>query len=161
MVSIENPDNKNDGWKKRGMTGIQPYLSKRVAGLAGSFQYQRTGCKAISGKVIESKELVPEGHIWVLGDNEARSRDSRLFGPVPLSDVKGKVVWRWGANGSNKVYHGNPKRGLSFVEPSPSPSSRPEQEAKPQFERSIDIVSKPTASPTRKDRLRAQGKHPK
>ncbi|KAF2822296.1 LexA/Signal peptidase [Ophiobolus disseminans] len=35
---------------------------------------------------------VPEGHCWVAGDNLEWSRDSRLFGPVPLGLVTGKVL---------------------------------------------------------------------
>jgi signal peptidase I len=34
---------------------------------------------------------VPHGFCFVLGDNRAHSKDSRAFGPVPLSDVKGRV----------------------------------------------------------------------
>lgn len=37
---------------------------------------------------------VPEGHCWVLGDNQAASRDSRTYGPVPLALVRGRVVAR-------------------------------------------------------------------
>lgn len=37
---------------------------------------------------------IPEGHCWVAGDNQASSRDSRLFGPLPLALIKGKVIAR-------------------------------------------------------------------
>ncbi|MBU0993502.1 MAG: signal peptidase I [Proteobacteria bacterium] len=37
------------------------------------------------------KTTIPNGHCFVLGDNRNNSVDSRLFGPVPLSDVKGRV----------------------------------------------------------------------
>jgi len=30
------------------------------------------------------------------GDNEAESTDSRVFGPVPLSTLTGRVVYRYG-----------------------------------------------------------------
>lgn len=35
---------------------------------------------------------VPEGHCWMVGDNMSESTDSRLYGPVPLALIKGKVV---------------------------------------------------------------------
>lgn len=38
---------------------------------------------------------VPKGHCWVVGDNLAWSRDSRLFGPVPMALIKGKVLARY------------------------------------------------------------------
>ena len=34
---------------------------------------------------------VPKQHCFVLGDNRHNSRDSRHFGPIPLSTVKGRV----------------------------------------------------------------------
>eukprot|EP01006_Ploeotia_vitrea_P040439 TRINITY_DN66425_c11_g1_i1.p1 TRINITY_DN66425_c11_g1~~TRINITY_DN66425_c11_g1_i1.p1 ORF type:complete len:195 (+),score=58.12 TRINITY_DN66425_c11_g1_i1:71-655(+) len=37
--------------------------------------------------------LVPPGHVWVEGDNAHASRDSRLYGPVSLDDVLGRVFW--------------------------------------------------------------------
>jgi signal peptidase I len=38
--------------------------------------------------------LVPEGHIYVLGDNRNRSSDSRQIGPIPLENIQGKVIAR-------------------------------------------------------------------
>ena len=36
---------------------------------------------------------VPEGHVWLEGDNQAWSRDSRFYGPVPLALIKGRSSW--------------------------------------------------------------------
>lgn len=38
---------------------------------------------------------VPEGCIWVMGDNRTNSSDSRYFGPVETSTVSGHVVFRY------------------------------------------------------------------
>ncbi len=41
---------------------------------------------------------VPKGNLFVLGDNRDRSLDSRVWGFVPLDDVKGKafiIYWSW------------------------------------------------------------------
>lgn len=35
---------------------------------------------------------VPEGYVWVMGDNRSDSLDSRHFGAVPVSSVIGKAV---------------------------------------------------------------------
>ena len=45
---------------------------------------------------IEEKRMlqVPEGHCWIVGDNLPWSRDSRLYGPVPLALINGKVIAR-------------------------------------------------------------------
>lgn len=38
---------------------------------------------------------VPDGQIFVMGDNRGGSLDSRIFGPVPLTDVIGVVFFRY------------------------------------------------------------------
>ena len=54
-------------------------------------------------RVAEPPVDVRQGTLWVLGDNAAESSDSREFGPLPLSHVRGRVTWRywppsrWGA----------------------------------------------------------------
>lgn len=40
---------------------------------------------------------VPPGHVWLIGDNLPASRDSRLYGPVPMALIDGKVIARTGA----------------------------------------------------------------
>lgn len=39
-------------------------------------------------------EIVPEGSIFVCGDNRTNSRDSRSFGPVPANQLVGELVFR-------------------------------------------------------------------
>jgi signal peptidase I len=62
-------------------------ICKRVIGKAGDLVW--------GGVMVER---VPPGHVWVEGDNKAKSNDSRTFGPVPAGLVRGRVivkVWPW------------------------------------------------------------------
>ncbi len=48
------------------------------------------------GYLKEGEEIiVPENHLFVMGDNRPRSSDSREFGPIPISSVIGLVFYRY------------------------------------------------------------------
>lgn len=39
--------------------------------------------------------MIPDGQIWLMGDNRTDSKDSRYFGPVPQSTVVGRADVRY------------------------------------------------------------------
>ena len=49
---------------------------------------------------------VPEGTVFVMGDNRGSSTDSRSFGSIPIDKIEGKVefrIWpfnKWGSIGN-------------------------------------------------------------
>ncbi len=82
-------------------------LIKRVIGLPGETVESRDGRVLINGQVLEEPYLdrgvttgalepvtVPPGHLWVMGDNRANSRDSRFFGAISESLVIGRAFVR-------------------------------------------------------------------
>jgi signal peptidase I len=88
--------------------GDEPLAVKRVVALGGSDVGLEDGVLVVDGVARREPELdlagvdgvyfgpvkVPEGTVFVLGDNRGESVDSRSYGPVPLRDVVGRVVVR-------------------------------------------------------------------
>lgn len=84
----------------------KPILRGDIVSLRDPIRYKRTIVKrvvAVSGDVVKTlppylqpEVLVPEGHIWVEGDEPFHSLDSNSFGPIPLALVDAKlryIVW--------------------------------------------------------------------
>ena len=88
-----------------------PYV-KRVIAVGGDTIDLRDGKVYVNGKLIEYAQTrgqpttpqaatvrfpftVPEGAIFVLGDNRQSSSDSRTFGSVPVGNIIGKVILRF------------------------------------------------------------------
>lgn len=82
-------------------------LIKRVVGLSGETLEGRDGAVFVDGRRLNEPYLgrgvtagtfpaqrVPPGHVWMMGDNRSNSRDSRVFGAVPESNVVGRAFVR-------------------------------------------------------------------
>ncbi|PLN76690.1 putative mitochondrial inner membrane protease subunit 1 [Aspergillus taichungensis] len=67
--------------------------AKRVLGMPGDFVCRdlpfSTGVGG-EGEMIQ----VPEGHVYLGGDNLPWSRDSRNYGPIPMGLINGKIIAR-------------------------------------------------------------------
>lgn len=46
----------------------------------------------LSNSTVTFPYTVPEGYIWVMGDNRTNSQDSRYFGAIPVSSVTARGV---------------------------------------------------------------------
>lgn len=88
---------------------------KRVIGIPGDEVYINDGYVYLNGeKVVETeyldetvrtangnfmtpgrKEIVPEGYVFALGDNRPHSSDSRNFGMIEESKIKGRAIFRY------------------------------------------------------------------
>ena len=47
----------------------------------------------MQGESVNDYMKVPEGHIWLEGDNKEGSFDSRHHGPVSTQLIKGRVIY--------------------------------------------------------------------
>ena len=98
-----------------GLSTPESALIKRVIAVEGETIEIVDNILTIDGVAIEEPYLtrrvqmgdfgpltVPEGHVFVMGDNRNQSEDSRRFGPVPVGEIIGSAfvrVWppsRWG-----------------------------------------------------------------
>lgn len=92
--------------------GKKSYIKRVIAVGGDTIEITEEGSVLLNGEVLEETYLpegtvtpitgayysleVPEGCVFVMGDNRAASRDSREFGVVPLERVEGIVgirVW--------------------------------------------------------------------
>lgn len=87
-------------------TGQFPQLIKRVIAVGGQTIDLRDGDVYIDDNKIDEPYVhgaptdpqyvpmpfeVPEGYVWVMGDNRTNSGDSRSFGPMPVKSVRGRA----------------------------------------------------------------------
>ena len=64
----------------------EPYLEEYKAEIA---ETTLTEDFTLEGKIQE--KVVPEGHVFVLGDNRRKSKDSRHIGVVPIDEIIGNT----------------------------------------------------------------------
>jgi signal peptidase I len=110
-IIVFNPPNQSD----------KPYI-KRVIGLPGESVTFKDGSVYINGQKLEEPYLdgdkslcnrsvcpdivVPEGSVYVMGDNRENSSDSRSFGPVTVNSIIGKAwITYWPSDDFGLVPH--------------------------------------------------------
>ena len=116
-------DSKGIGEKIKSSIDIfgETSFIKRVIGLPGDHVEIKNKSVYLNGQALQEKYLdagtvtdsaegffldvvVPDGYVYVLGDNREVSGDSRRFGCIPIDKIEGKAVFRfWPLNKLGKV----------------------------------------------------------
>jgi signal peptidase I len=101
VVVFDNPDLTNRREK---------FFIKRVIATQGQTVDIRDGKVWVDGVALDEPYVhgtvtapgsvrtpltVPEGALWLMGDNRPDSGDSRFFGPQPVSHVRGRAIWTY------------------------------------------------------------------
>ena len=108
-------DSKGIGEKIKSSIDIfgETSFIKRVIGLPGDYVEIKNKSVYLNGQALEEKYLdagtvtdsaegffldvvVPDGYVYVLGDNREVSGDSRRFGCIPIDKIEGKAVLDFG-----------------------------------------------------------------
>ena len=92
-------------------TGQKPQLIKRVIATAGQTVDIQEGAVFVDGAKLDEPYLdpgiqtepgsvqlpitIPDGMVWLMGDNRPNSGDSRFIGPQPISEIQGRAIWTY------------------------------------------------------------------
>ncbi|MFM7062269.1 MAG: signal peptidase I [Actinomycetes bacterium] len=103
VVVFSRPDQLEDP------TGVEPEdLIKRVVAVGGDTVVARDGVLYVNNQPLtepyvaqgagtfrlDEPVTVPDGKVFVMGDNRENSQDSRYFGPIPTDSIVGRAFVR-------------------------------------------------------------------
>ncbi len=100
-------------FKPPARAGAKEDFVKRIIGLPGETIKVHKGVVYINDKPLSESYItpdrapigeynaliIPDDHVFVMGDNRNNSQDSRYWGSLPIENIKGEAWWRfWPVN---------------------------------------------------------------
>lgn len=124
VVVFHSPRNKDIEYIKRviALPGETVSIENQeiyINGVKINEQYVSAKTTIMPGSLVQEglPVLVPEGSLFVMGDNRPRSSDSREFGTIPQSTVVGQVFYRYfPANKMGSVKHPEYPGAIGMIE---------------------------------------------
>ena len=92
----ENPNRTQHYFQFQVLMKPSPDNIQELDGVALSEPYTRGLPSYTLASDVSYPYTVPEGYLWMMGDNRTNSQDSRFFGAIPVSSVTGRgalVYW--------------------------------------------------------------------
>lgn len=100
IISFKHPVNIGESAVKRVLAMEGDFVLMNTPGKSEAMiQVKASRTRGIMG-LANGVLQVPQGHCWVVGDNMLYSRDSRMFGPLPMALITGKVVAKFNWQGT-------------------------------------------------------------
>ncbi|QXE03346.1 signal peptidase I [Terribacillus sp. DMT04] len=82
---------RNDVLYVNGKKYAEPYLNEMKNGMQGDTLFTNN----FKLRDVIGEDTIPDGYLFVMGDNRRNSKDSRMFGLIPQSSVIGEVKFRY------------------------------------------------------------------
>jgi len=97
IVVFESVDNSDEDLIKRviGLPGDEIAVRGGKLFVNGEPQQEPYTNKKLPDMTSFAQTIVPEGHVFVMGDNRGNSQDSRVFGPLPKENIEGEAFLRF------------------------------------------------------------------
>jgi signal peptidase I len=112
VVVVQHPTRRGTICKRvLGLPGDTVVLPRRYAAswLQQQQQQQPSSSSAWKSSSNTTLAVIPNGHVWLEGDNPANSSDSRYYGPIPMALIQGRVLFRvWPLRGKAWMHRGAP-----------------------------------------------------